>query len=105
MKVPFFIVSTLVASIASVALAGDSPPTLTIVIFGDSTVADYGTNKPGMNGWGQVIGAGFAPQVRVVIDQRLPPAPRPAEPPGRGPPLIGRVGCVEFPQPRPDSAP
>lgn len=66
MRFRWFTALVLGAGLAVAARADDSAAAVTIVICGDSTVADYGTNKPGMNGWGQVIRAGFAPQVRVV---------------------------------------
>ena len=43
---------------------------ITIVICGDSTVANYNTNTATRRGWGQMIGAGFAPQVRVVNEAK-----------------------------------
>ena len=69
MRTPFFTACLLAATLATTAPAQNSnapSSAITIVICGDSTVANYGTNKPGMSGWGEQIPAGFAPQVRVV---------------------------------------
>lgn len=41
-------------------------PTITIVLIGDSTVADFISNSSLFNGWGQGIYGYFKPNVRVV---------------------------------------
>jgi lysophospholipase L1-like esterase len=44
------------------------PPPITVVVVGDSTVATFADrpDKPGLTGWGQVLGERFTDRVKVV---------------------------------------
>lgn len=48
----------------------DATRPITIVICGDSTVANYDVPKQTRRGWGQVIGEGFTPNVHVVNEAK-----------------------------------